>query len=75
MPRILAAAIIELDHLAGGNVACTYSQLGDFEQAIDILEKIVPLMGREQQQWMKNDSDLEPLRGHPRYQKLMKAVG
>jgi adenylate cyclase len=52
------------------NAACTYSQLGEIERAIDVLEAWMPQVGVEMKLWFKNDSDLDPIRGHPRYSRL-----
>lgn len=53
------------------NAACTYSQLGEIERAIDVLEAWVPQVGVEMKLWFKNDSDLDPIRTHPRYTNLV----
>jgi adenylate cyclase len=52
------------------NAACTYSQLGEIERAIDVLEAWMPQVGVEMKLWFKNDSDLDPIRSHPRYSRL-----
>ena len=60
------------DVLTQYNVACIYSLLGDIEQAFDLLERLLPNAGQEMKQgWVKHDSDLDPLRSHPRYHKLL----
>ena len=69
-----ALAIDPDDLVAQYNVACAYSQLGDVDLAIDLLEKILPHRSPEQIQWFKNDSDLEPIRSHPRYQELLRSL-
>jgi len=63
------------DLLAKYNIACVYSQLGDLEMAIELLEQVLPHRSREQIRWFMNDSDLNPIRSHPRYQKLLEAIG
>lgn len=63
------------DLLAQYNIACVYSQLGDLDPAIDLLERVLPHRSAEQILWFKNDSDLDPIRSHPRYQKLLEALG
>ncbi|HEV2495553.1 MAG TPA: protein kinase [Terriglobia bacterium] len=55
------------------NVACVYSILGESEKAVDCLENSVKL-GRQQTEWMRNDSDLDPLRNHPRFQALLQSL-
>ena len=52
------------------NVACTYSLLGEADRAIDLLEIWLPQVGPDQKLWFKNDRDLDPIRNHPRFQKL-----
>ena len=52
------------------NVACAYSQLGEVDRAIDLLEIWLPQVGPDQRRWFKNDRDLDPIRSHPRFQKL-----
>ena len=53
------------------NAACTYALLGEVERALDLLEGWVPLVGPVMRRWFRNDSDLEGLRAHPRYQRLL----
>jgi serine/threonine protein kinase/Tfp pilus assembly protein PilF len=55
------------------NVACVYSNLGELEKAIDCLEKSIT-SGMGQKEWIENDSDLNPLRNHPRFQALLKRL-
>jgi non-specific serine/threonine protein kinase len=55
------------------NVACVYSNLGEQEKAIDCLEKSIT-SGMGQKEWIENDSDLDPLRNHPRFQALLKRL-
>ena len=52
------------------NAACTYCQLGEAERAIDLLENWLPQVGIEMKRWFLNDSDLDPIRNHPRYARL-----
>ena len=55
------------------NVACVYSLQGKIDQALDCLEGAVK-HGYAHKEWMLHDSDLQPLRGHPRYQALVAGV-
>jgi adenylate cyclase len=59
------------DNLARYNAACTYSLLGEIDRSIDLLEICLQLVGADFKLWFKNDSDLDPIRNHPRYQKLL----
>jgi non-specific serine/threonine protein kinase len=51
------------------NVACLYATLGEMEQGIECLERSVK-DGYSHRDWIQHDSSLNPLRGHPRFQKL-----
>jgi adenylate cyclase len=58
------------------NAACIYTNLGDIERALDLLERVLPHAGHELKHgWIKHDSDLDPLRNHPRYQKILELIG
>jgi adenylate cyclase len=54
------------------NVGCVYALMGRVEEAIDCLEGTLRHGGTGHRQWMKNDSDLDELRKHPRFQALLK---
>ena len=63
------------DVLTQYNVACVYSQLGDIEPAFDLLDRLLPSAGHELKHgWIKNDTDLDPLRRHPRYEKILEIL-
>jgi adenylate cyclase len=67
-----ALAIQSGDDLRGNyNLACVFAQLGEPEQALDQLEQYAERMPAQRLAWLKLDFDLEPLRGHPRYQALV----
>ena len=55
------------------NVACSYASVDRHEDAIDCLERTVTL-GASYKVWMENDSDLDPLRDHPRFQALVESL-
>jgi adenylate cyclase len=61
------------DPLTQYNVACGYTKLGDTEQALDLLERMLPNVGAEIRMWIKHDSDFDALRNNPRFQKLLEA--
>jgi adenylate cyclase len=70
-----ALAIDPEDTVTQYNVACTYAILGKIEQAIDLLEKVMPKSSSlEQVLWFKNDSDLDAVRSHPRYVELVAMI-
>ena len=52
------------------NLACIFSLAGKIDEALGSLEKAVQT-GYAQKEWIVNDSDLDLLRGHPRYQALL----
>ena len=52
------------------NLACLYAQCGNIDKALDCLEaSSVP--GLANRGWVQHDSDLDPLRGHPRFQAVL----
>ncbi|MGR9453219.1 TPR end-of-group domain-containing protein [Rhizobium leguminosarum] len=53
------------------NAACTYALLGEIDRAIEVLEAWMPQVGAEMRLWFKNDSDLDSIRSHPRYSRLV----
>ena len=55
------------------NVACIQSLAGQTEEAISSLEKAVR-NGLTQKGWVEHDSNLDPLRSHPRYQDLIRLL-
>jgi adenylate cyclase len=58
------------------NAACIYTSLGDIDRAFDVLERVLPHAGYELKHgWIEHDSDLDPLRNHPRYQKILELIG
>lgn len=63
------------DVLTQYNVVCVYSLLGDLDEAFDLLERLLPYAGHELKHgWIKHDSDLDPLRSRPRYQKVLEII-
>jgi adenylate cyclase len=62
------------DLVAQYNAACSYSRLGDIDTALGLLEKCLPNLGHEKVNWAKYDSELDPLRRHPRYLKLFERI-
>src|SRR4051812_27686712 len=60
-------AIDPEDHLTLYNAACTYSQIGLLDEAIDFLERAMLGVSAHRVAWMREDHDLDPLRAHPRY--------
>ena len=56
------------------NVACAQARAGKLDEALDALEKALE-MGFEDSELLRNDPDLENLRGDPRFQDLLKSWG
>jgi adenylate cyclase len=69
-----ALAIDPDDILTQYNAACLYSRLGDFESALDLLERVLPHANEETKLWIKFDTDFDALRSHPRYQKALQLI-
>ena len=63
------------DILTQYNAACIYSRLGEIDTAFDLLERLLPHANHETKAWIKHDSDFDPLRDHPRYQKILELTG
>jgi adenylate cyclase len=52
------------------NVACFYAQIGETAKALDCLER-ARLPGLANKSWIEHDTDLNPLRDEPRFQRLL----
>jgi adenylate cyclase len=63
------------DFLTQYNAACVYAQLGDPERAIDLLTSALPIGHSEIRAWVQRDTDLDPLRSHPRFKALLQRIG
>ena len=55
------------------NVACNFAGLGMIEEAVDCLERTVKV-GAAYLEWIKNDTDLDPLRDNLRFQALVRSL-
>jgi adenylate cyclase len=55
------------------NVACFYTQAGDLEKALDLLERAVE-NGWGDKAWLETDSDLDSLRELPRFQAILAGI-
>jgi adenylate cyclase len=69
-----ALAIDPDDVLTLYNVGCFHSLIGEADAAIDLLERLLPQANDETRAWVKNDSDFDPIRDHPRYQNVLKLL-
>ena len=45
--------------------------LGEADRSIDLLEAYLKLVSKDAQMWFLHDSDLDPIRSHPRYAGLL----
>jgi adenylate cyclase len=64
------------DAITHHNLACNLAQMGETDRALDLLESSARKMSAfAVVNWIKNDSDLAPLHGHPRYQALLAREG
>jgi adenylate cyclase len=52
------------------NIGCIYALAGMNDEALECLERSVR-KGLTQTGWFKNDGNLDPLRSHPRFERLM----
>ncbi len=52
------------------NLACLYAVAGQSEEAISCLARAIQ-NGFGHKEWLENDSDLDSLRGHPKFQALV----
>ena len=69
-----ALAIDPDDNNAIYNAACVWAQIDEADRAIDLLEKWARDIGTEQKNWFLHDSDLDPIRDHPRYAGLIELI-
>jgi tetratricopeptide (TPR) repeat protein len=65
----LALSIVPDDSFVLYNVACIYSVAGRLDEAMEYLERTVQC-GLTKSSWLDRDSQLDPLRGLPRFQAL-----
>ena len=69
-----ADSIGKIDSIANYNLACASAVMGKLDAAVERLQPIFadPLVNhRSHIEWMKHDSSLAPLRGHPAFEALL----
>ncbi|QRM57289.1 adenylate/guanylate cyclase domain-containing protein [Sinorhizobium sp. BG8] len=69
-----ALAIDPEDVVAQYNIACVYAVLGDLEDALSLLEDLVPRSSAYHRAWFKNDPDLSAIHDTPRFRRLVDTV-
>jgi adenylate cyclase len=65
-----ALAMAPDDFSALYNAACFHSLAGEPEPALDLLERALA-KGGGFPDWLRHDTDFDPLREHPRFQALL----
>jgi tetratricopeptide (TPR) repeat protein len=66
-------ALKPYDPIAIYNLACSYSNLGNKQAALDALEKAIEL-GYDDFSYMLKDPDLENVRKHPRFKAILESL-
>jgi serine/threonine protein kinase len=56
------------------NVACIYAKEGEIGRSLDFLERAIKA-GLTLKGWIVHDSDLDPIRSHPRYLEILGLLG
>jgi adenylate cyclase len=59
------------DSIVQYNAACFYALAGDVEKSLDCLENCYFRIGNLNREWLVHDSDLDNVRGHPRFAELL----
>ena len=52
------------------NAACFYARKGEIDKSLGFLEQSVGT-GSISKQWIEHDTDLDPVREHPRFKEVM----
>jgi adenylate cyclase len=60
-----------MDSIVHYNAACLYALAGDPEKSIDCLENCRFRVGNLNREWLMHDSDLDSVRGHPRFAEIL----
>jgi len=68
-------AIAPDDILTQYNAACAYSRLGDSDSALNLLERALRSPASASwRKWIEHDPDFNPIREHPRFQKILELM-
>lgn len=62
------------DSIVHYNAACFYALAGDKEKALDSLERCLIKVGNVSHEWLEHDSDLDPIRGEPRFREIVDSL-
>ena len=60
-----------MDTVVHYNAGCFYALAGEVEKALDCLENCQFRVGSLNREWLMHDSDLDNVRGHPRFAELL----
>jgi adenylate cyclase len=61
-----------MDSIIQYNGACFFSLSGEVERALDCLEHCLIKVGNINREWLEHDSDMDNIRGQPRYTQIIK---
>jgi len=62
-----------MDSIVNYNAACFYALAGEVERSLDCLENCYLKVGSLNREWLLHDSDLDNVREHPRFAKILAA--
>jgi adenylate cyclase len=62
-----------MDSIVNYNAACFYALAGEVERSLDCLENCYLKVGSVNREWLLHDSDLDSVREHPRFAKILVA--
>jgi adenylate cyclase len=60
-----------MDSIIQYNAACFFSLAGETDKALDCLENCLVKVGSINREWLENDSDMDPIRHHPRFAEIL----
>jgi adenylate cyclase len=60
-----------MDAMVNYNAACLYALAGEVDKSLDTLENIQLKVGNVNREWLENDSDLDSVRNHPRFENIL----
>ena len=62
-----------MDSIIQYNGACFFSLAGEIEHSLDCLENCLIKVGNISREWLTHDSDMDNIRGHPRYREIIRS--